>query len=455
MTHAKELLDPSHFTVVTAHQPTLLTGPLYFIYKICSTINLSRQLNQRYDDHVVHPVFIAGGEDHDFEEMNHARFFGKEFVWESDQQGSVGRMSIKGLEPVLSEVSEVLGQSENAQRLKELILRCYDGSKSYGAATQQFVIELFADTELIVVQMDDPALKAQLSAVIQDELTNQSSSNFIVAAQEQVEALGYKPQAYVREINLFYLDHQVRNRIEKSAEGYQIVDTSLRFTEDEMLQLVEAHPERFSPNVNLRPLYQEIVLPNLAYIGGGGELAYWLERKSQFEHFGVPFPMLIRRNSVLYINKGNKKQRVGAELSYEQLFQDPEHEISEWVRQHAEHEVDLGSEIAALAETLGAVVDKAEAVDPSFARKVEAFKVRTLKEVEHTEKRLVREEKAKLDTSVSKIRKLYGKLFPDGNLQERYENFIPIYLSNGPGMFDLLIDNLDPLEPGFIVIEEQ
>ena len=451
---ADQLLDPGHFTVVTAHQPTLLTGPLYFIYKICSAINLARKLNERYPEVVVHPLFITGGEDHDFEEMNHLRFFGKEFVWTNDQSGSVGRMTLDGLQPIIDEICEVLGSGPHAERLINLIRKCFDGSKTYGASTQEFVIHLFENTELIVIQMDEPALKAQFNPVIKDELLHQTSSTYISNAQQSVERLGYKPQAYVRDINLFYLDDQMRNRIEKTDGGYQVVDTDLHFSDEEMLGLVESNPEKFSPNVNLRPLFQEMVLPNLAYIGGGGELAYWLERKSQFEHFGVPFPILVRRNSVLYINKGNHKQREKLELTCERLFQDPEHEISEWVRAHSTQEVDLSAEISALAETLGAIVDKANAVEPSFARKVEAFKVKTLKEVEHTEKRLVREEKAKLDTSVSRIRKLYGKLFPEGKLQERFENFMPMYLSSGDQLFELLIEHLDPLEPGFIVIEE-
>lgn len=453
--HYQALLNDDHFTVVTAHQPSLLTGPLYFIYKICSAINLSRKLNNEFDGATIHPLFIIGGEDHDFEEINHVHFFGKTFEWETDQSGSVGRMSQKGLGVVLDEVYEVLGtNNDKAVEIAELIRRCFRDQRTYGEAMHEFVARLFQDTELIVLQMDDPALKGLFREVIVDELTKQSSSEYINATQQKIEQLGYKPQAYVRDINLFYLGDQMRNRIERTETGYAIVDSDLSFTEEELLKQVEDHPERFSPNVNLRPVFQEIVLPNLAYIGGGGELAYWLERKSQFAYFGVPFPVLIRRNSVLYISKGNAKQRKNLDLGYEQLFRDPEHEISDWVRKHAEHEVDLSQEMSELSSTLKGIVAKAEAIDPSFARKVEAFKVKTLKDVEHMEKRLVREEKARFDVTVGRIRKLYEKLFPEGNLQERYDNFIPVYLAMGKDMFDMLIEHLDPLQEGFVIIED-
>jgi bacillithiol biosynthesis cysteine-adding enzyme BshC len=450
-----QLLDSNHFTVVTAHQPSLLTGPLYFIYKICSAINLSRRLNTEISDATIHPLFIIGGEDHDFDEINHLHFFGKTFTWQNQETGAVGRMSQEGLAPVLDEIYEVLGtNNQKAIELSNLIRSCFKAERTYGDAMHEFVARLFEDTELIVLQMDDPRLKGLFTDVIKDELTKQSSSEYINETQKKIEKLGYKPQAYVRDINLFYLDDQMRNRIERTDNGYNIVDTELSFSEDQMLKMVDTHPERFSPNVNLRPVYQEIVLPNIAYIGGGGELAYWLERKSQFEYFSIPFPVLIRRNSALFISKGNAKQRKKLDLDYRQLFRDPEHEISDWVREHAEHEVDLSKEMAELSSTLKQVVAKAEAIDPSFARKVEAFKVKTLKDVEHMEKRLVREEKSHFDVKIGRIRKLYEKLFPDGKLQERYDNFMPIYLIHGKDMFDMLIELLDPLEKGFVIIEE-
>jgi bacillithiol synthase len=452
--HIDGLLESNHFTVTTAHQPSLLTGPLYYIYKICSTVNLARLLNITYPDVVVHPVFIVGGEDHDFEEINHAHFFGKTFTWDSAETGAVGRMSTSTLNNVLDSIIEVLGSSPFSDEMSALIKECFAQDITYGQAMQEFVVRLFATTELIVLQMDEPKLKALFMPIVRDELLNQSSSTLVAQSQEEIEQLGYKPQAYLREINLFYLENQMRHRIELQAGQYTVIDTDLSFSQDEILKLTNDHPERFSPNVNMRPLYQEIILPNLAYIGGGGELAYWLERKRQFEFYDIPFPVLVRRNSVLYMSKGMAKQRSKLDIPLSQLFDNPEHEISEWVRSHAEHELDISAEMTEVERALDTIVQKAKAIDPSFAQKVEAFKVRSLKEVDHIGKRLVREEKAKFEGTITKIRKFYDKLFPAGGLQERHDNFIPNYLVHGPEFFDLLIEQLNPLEAGFIVIEE-
>ena len=442
------------FTVTTAHQPALLTGPLYFIYKICSTIRLSRDLNKNLQGTSVVPVFVLGGEDHDFDEMNHVRFFGKEFTWETEQTGSVGRMSTSDLLPLISEIKEVLGNSPFSDELRAHIDAAFTEGRSYGNAMQHFVAALFADTELLVIQLDDARLKALFAPVIKDELTNQTSSELINVKQKEIENLGYTPQAYVRDINLFYLHDGIRNRIEIENGRYKVVDSDLAFSTEEMLKEVDSYPERFSPNVNLRPLYQETVLPNLAYIGGGGEIAYWLERLNQFEHYNVPFPILVRRSSVLYLDRSSSKQRNKLDIPVGKIFEDPEKEISNWVREHAEHDVEIDSELKAVDDALSSIAGKAEAINPSVGRSAEAFKVKMLKEVEHLGKRLVREEKSRLEVRVNQIRKLFDRLFPGGSLQERSDNFIPFYLNHGKTFFDMLIDELDPLQGEFIVIEE-
>ena len=446
----------NHFTVTTAHQPSLLTGPLYFIYKICSTINLARKLNTELNGHYVHPLMIVGGEDHDFEEVNHLNLFGKSHSWQSNQTGAVGRMNMEDLQPVLEEVKGVLGAGEFAAELAGLIEDCFNGDITYyGQAMQKFVINLFEGTELLVLQMDDPDLKRAFTRIMQDELYSQSSRDLIAQSQAKIAELGHKPQTYIRDINLFYFTGDQRARIERNGESFNIVGQDLSYSDAEMESILKEHPERFSPNVNLRPLFQELILPNLAYIGGGGEIAYWLERKDQFAQFGIPFPILIRRNSVLHINKSMSSQLAKLDIPNDQLFEDPEHVISQWVRSHAEHEVDISQESAQIDSALSQIVDKALDIDPSLARKAEAYKVKTMKEVEHFGKRLIREEKAKNEGTVHKIRKLYGKFFPDGALQERHDNFIAFYLRYGKPYLTALASELDPLTPGFIIIREK
>ena len=442
--------------MTTAHQPVLLTGPLYFIYKICSAIHLADRLNAQHHDSHVHPVFVIGGEDHDFAECNHLNLFGKTFTWETAQTGAVGRMHTDDLMPVLESIREVFGSSPYADALNGVIDEAFQPEWTYGQAMQKFVIRLFAHTPLIVLQMDDPAFKQAFTPVMRAELFDTVSHALISATQAELEEAGYKPQAYLRDINLFYLHDRMRSRIERSEDGlFRIVDSEQVFTPDAMERELTDHPGRFSPNVNLRPVYQETILPNLAYIGGGGEIAYWLERKSQFAHFHVPFPMLIRRNSVLYVNRGMQKLRNELDITVPALFHHPHELISSWVQAHAEHEIDIGEETHALDVAFDAIRDKAMALDPTLANKIEAFKTKTLKGVDDLGKRLVRAEKAQHERTIQKIGKLCDRLFPEQGLQERHDNFMQYYLGQGPDWINRLIETLDPLEPGFIVMEEK
>lgn len=450
--HLQQLLQENHFCVTTAHQPALLTGPLYFIYKVCSTIHLSRSLNNRYPEVVVHPVLVLGGEDHDFAEINHLNLFGKTISWDTEASGAVGRLSTKSLADTLAEVREVLGTSPFSDEMKALIDASFREEFDYGQAMQKFVLGLFRDTDLIVIQLDNAKLKSAFGHIVKDELLHQTSQELITASQKQIEALGYKPQAYIRDINLFYLRDGLRARIVQENDQYAVLDTDYTFTKDEMSRELREYPERFSPNVNLRPLFQETVLPNLAYIGGGGELAYWLERKKQFDHYDVPFPLLIRRNSVLFIDAGSAKLMDKLDISLSDLFGNPDKCIADWIRRHAEHEVEIEREYKMIEEGLEGVVSKASDIDPTVARKVEAFKVKTLKDVEHLGKRLIREEKARNDNAVQKIRKVFDRLFPEGGLQERHDNFMQFYIRHGKDYLNMLIHQLDPLEPGFIVL---
>ncbi len=454
--HCEGLLNPAHFTVATAHQPSLLTGPLYVIYKICSTLNLARQITEAYPSYHVHPVYVVGAEDHDFEEINHLHLFGNTYTWVTGQQGAVGRMKVDAtLMNVLGDIESTFGKAPNAEKLHDMIRNSFREGISYGSAMQRFVMELFKGTGLIVLNMDDHRLKKEFASIIKDELLHQRSHQLIEKSQQALSRLGYKPQTYQRDINLFYLGDGVRGRIENSGEDYVVVDTDITFDQTALLEEIEAHPERFSPNVNLRPLYQEIVLPNLAYVGGGGELAYWLERKLLFEHYRVPLPILVRRNSILYLDQLAGKQRRKLEVPVDLLFASQDTWVSHWIHAHAEHEISIDAEYHAIEQLLNTIVEKAHSIEPTLGTKVEADRTRMLKDVEHLGKRLVRAEKAQNETRIGQIVKLYEKLFPQGNLQERYDNFLALYLRRGEDCLVMLINQLDPFINQVLIIEEQ
>lgn len=449
------LAEPNTFTIITAHQPSLFTGPLYYIYKIISTIHLTEILNQAYPNYHFVPVFISGSEDHDFEEINHTHLFNNTLVWKNDETGPVGKMSIKSLQPALEELFDILGDSPNAKTLKAMLEAAYQPERTYGEAAIHLVNDLFQDYGLVVVDMSAAALKRLFLPILEKELFEQPSQELVEKAQAQLEEIGYGAQAFARPINLFYLAHQQRERIEQNGDTFEVLNTPLTFTREEMKAELEAHPERFSPNVITRPLYQEYILPNLAYIGGGGELAYWLERKEQFAHFGIPFPMLIRRNSVLWIDKGSLKRMEKLDLTLDDLIGDVELLIKQYVKEHTENELSLREEKKQFDQIYNDILAKAKEIDPTLIKSVQAEQAKQMNSLANIEAKLIRAEKNRHEIAINQIRSLKDKLFPNNGLQERYDNFMSIYLKHGPEFFQVLKEHLNPLEMGdFIVFKE-
>jgi bacillithiol synthase len=421
------------------------------VLKIGSVLNLARQLNVRYPDQHVVPVFITGGEDHDFAEINHMHLYGKTVTWEAEAGGPVGEMSTATLDDALAQLKDILGSSDRAEAAYQRIEKHFKAHDNYGLATIALVNDLFGRFGLVTIGMNRPDFKRRFLPIMREELFEQPSQHYVEKAQRELEAIGYSGQAYAREINLFYLRPGHRDRIVYEAGSYRVLNSGLSFSPEEMATELEAHPERFSPNVIMRPLFQECILPNLAYIGGGGELAYWLERKAQFAHFKLNFPMLIRRNSALWIDKGSYKRMQKLDLSVEQLFTDVETLVKEYVRENTENELDLAKEKQQLSDLFDAIAEKARSIDPTLAKAVEAEYTRQAKTVDNLEGRLMRAEKQRYEVGINQLRSLKDKLFPNGGLQERYDNFLPFYLAKGDEFFDLLVEHLDPLTPGLVV----
>lgn len=450
----QRMLDNNVFTVITAHQPSLFTGPLYFIYKICSTINLSRQLNERYPEHHVVPLFIMGGEDHDFDEINHARIRGEMIRWEQNTGGSVALLSTSSLAPALSALKTLLGGDFTPFGIYDRIHSAYTNHATYGEATMAFVHDLFKDTELVVANPSRPAFKRAFLPLMEREIFDQVSQPLVEKAQAELTAAGYSGQAHARDINLFYLSPGRRDRIVLQDGHYGVLDTDLRFTEAEFRQHLNEHPERFSPNVVMRPLYQELIFPNLAYVGGGGEIAYWLERKEQFAAFNVNFPMLIRRNSVVWVDAKSDKSLHKIGLDFQQLFRHDDLIIRDFVARHTTNELSLAKEIGQLDALFSSMAAKAKAIDPTLEAAALAEGTRQRKIVAQFESRLRRIEKTKFEREMSLIRELRTALFPGNSLQERKDNFLNVYLEVGEKMFPTLIEALDPLVPGVVVVRE-
>ncbi len=449
-----KLLDDSTYTVITAHQPSLFTGPSYFIYKICSVINLSKRLNGDLKNNHIVPVFVTGGEDHDFEEISTAQIFGKKLIWENTVGGSVGKLDTGSLTKVLEELKDILGDRPIAQDIYNTIHTSFTKHETYGQGMRYLVNELFGDYGLVVLDMSDKKLKRAFIPIIEKEIFERKSVDFVKETVSRIEAAGYSNQAHPRDINLFYLGDGFRERIIFEDNIYKVNNRDITFTESEMKADIQNNPERFSPNVVLRPIYQEYIMPNLAYVGGGGELAYWMERQSQFEHYGINFPMLIRRNSVLIIDKGNEKKLNKLSASLEDLLQEEHLMVAAFLKKHSENEFTLEEQKEAISKIYDDISQAVEKVDKSLMATVNAERAKHIKSLENLEGRLKKAEKNKFDTGINQLKSVKSRLFPANNLQERKENFLTFYTRYGESYFEYLVENLDPFDKGLMVIKE-
>ncbi len=437
------------FTVTCAHQPCLLTGPLYVVYKILSTVRLSEELSKKFPDRQFVPVYWNGGEDHDFEEANHLHLFGKKIVWKDRQNGPVSRYSIDSLAEVWEGVRRMLGDSENAAEIVRLVELALRDARDYGEFNNRLIVLLFGRFGLLALDPMDARLKALAKGLFAEELREKPSRAIVLDTQARLEKAGFRPQAHAREINLFYLGKNLRERDRIVAEGecYGVHGTGLRFSESELMHELDAHPERFGPNVVLRPLYQETVLPNVAFVGGGGELAYWLERKALFEHFGLDMPVTVRRDSFLLVEENLRKKWEKWGLSAEDLFAAEARAVEKYLARWGCGETDMDQDKKALGTVFDGLREKASAIDPTLVGAVEAERTKALKSLEQLEARLRKADRARHDNGLSQLRGVLSKLFPDGKLQERHDHFFPFFLKKGHAFFDDLLSDCAPWEP--------
>ena len=446
------LKDENTFTVTTGHQLNLFTGPLYFLYKIISTINLCEKLKEKFPQQNFIPVYWMATEDHDFDEINFFNFKSTKIIWNRPEGGPVGRFSTDGLKQVFDLFSKHLGSSQNANYLKELFRNGYLNQDNLSSATRYIANELFKEYGLVIIDADDVNLKKLFVPIVKDELLHQTSFNSVTKTINKLKEK-YKIQVHPREINLFYLADSSRERITRETHGYQVLNTDLSFTEKELLEELEEHPDRFSPNVITRPLYQEFILPNLCYIGGGGELAYWLEFKDYFEAVKVTFPILLLRNSVQLISAKQAKKLEKLSISYEELFLEQHELLANKVIENSEIQFSFSDAQSLLEQQFEVLLLVAEQTDASFLGAVKAQQAKQLKGLKKLQDRLLQAEKRKQVDLVNRITKLQNQLLPHKILEERYRNFSEYYLEYGSTLILALKKHLNPLQLEFIVLE--
>ncbi|HUH74705.1 MAG TPA: bacillithiol biosynthesis cysteine-adding enzyme BshC [Chitinophagales bacterium] len=449
-TQIDSLQDENTFCIITAHQLSLLGGPLYYVIKIANAIALAKKLNADFPEKNFVPIYWMGSEDHDFEEVNHIYLFGKKITWESDQTGPVGHFALNEIQEVVDQVVQILGDS-NPDDIQGLIKRAYS-HKNVEQATRELVNGLFGRYGLVIVNGDDHAFKESVSDIIKNEVLYQASYPLLLEKSEKLISSGYHAQATGREINLFHLGDTFRHRIAPHGEDYEI--NGRIWSKEELLNEINSSPENFSPNVILRPLFQQSVLPSIAYIGGGAEVAYWMQLTSVFEYYGVQYPVLIPRTSMLWVNHSVAQKMQKLDLQITDIFKDKEAVKKEYILKNSDFDSDLSKEREAIQDWMEKVRDKAALVDSTLGPSVGADAQKIQNTLNQIEGKILRSIKHQHDTSLKQIDSIYQSLFPNHALQERHDNFLNIYSKHGQKFLDNLIDHLQVIDQEFVVMTE-
>jgi len=444
----KNLLDrlsqPASCTVTTGHQLCIAGGPAYFVYKIASVIQLAAKLSKMYNANVV-PVYWMATEDHDVDEIRSVSMFGKKLTWNTEQQGAVGRLSTDDLGAYIEEIAGALGSSPQALEMSAVLKKIYAPGKTIAEATREFVHWLFGDA-IVCIDPDSAALKKSMSGVFTDELQNSVSEKLVKETSAFLEGRRYNVQVKPRNINLFYLDGTARTRIERLDDGrFVLVDEHKSSPEINAIEEVKTSPEKFSPNVVLRPLYQQMILPNVAYVGGPGELVYWLQYKSLFDHYRVAFPVLQPRFFGLQIGKKDFDWMHRNRVTVHELVSDFDDALKKKLADRAGEELSLENEQEILTLLRSTVAEKASRADATLRAFAEAEMKKAGDALKVVEVRMMRAIKQREEVFTSQFRKLRDKILPENNLQERNESFLSLSVATGIDVKQLLAAELFPV----------
>lgn len=438
------------FTITTGHQLVLLGGPLFFYSKILDVVQLAKKMSSA-SNHVV-PIFWMASEDHDFEEIASVRIFGKKITAAGNNKGPVGRLKNSVFKEFLTEIKALLQNDDRYSVIVELISTAFESGKNLSEITRIFVRFFFKDEGVLIIDGDDENLKRLFIPAIKAELTNQTLFKATQDVLQNFNNEGFKIQVNPREINLFFIQDGLRERIVPSEKGFKTVNNTHSWSHDELLKLVDEQPQCFSPNAVLRPVYQEVILPNIAYVGGAGEIAYWLELPKAFKAFGIHFPMPIVRKSYIVVQHKLLQWLTDNAWDLSSLFKIPELLEKEFAEKIADDTVKLTNEISELTVFFDKLKVKGESIAPQMAKVVLGEQKRAISALENVEKRFLNAEKQKHDQQLNKLLNIQERVLPNQKPMERGESFLPLFVNPSLDLKKALVNYTNVFDGGLAVV---
>jgi len=293
------------FTVTTGQQIHIFLGPAFFIYKIAAVIRQAKRLQAENPDNYYIPVFWMASEDHDVAEINNVTVFGKKYTWDTAEHGPTGRFSTKGLEVICDDLMGLVDKENVSSEIHDVLKvfkEAYTRFSTLSMSTRYILNELFGKYGLVIIDADHDLLKTELQSLIHNDLFSESVFDSLQTASASLKAIGFGNQVNPRKTHFFMIKDEDRLRIDREGDGFKLHPTGEFISKNNMMLLAAEKPHVFSPNALLRPLYQQLILPNVAYVSGPAELHYWHQLFPLFKKELVVAPILILRDSFLFLD---------------------------------------------------------------------------------------------------------------------------------------------------------
>ena len=444
------LSNPGARCIVTGQQLGLFVSPLYTIYKSLTTLHLAAKLST--DEIPVVPVFWLADEDHDLDEIDHCLLPGKdgvariEYPRGFDSQGPTGALIVDSdSQRALSELRTHLSDLPYAESILNDIEACYASGVSFADAFASLLHRILPGTGLVICSGADSRLKERAIPLFERSVREADALDQTLSESTKRIEAAYHAQLHIRNTNLFLVQDGVRSGVDRRDGQFELKGSGRSFSEEELVGLIRSQPGAVSPNVVLRPIYQDLLFPTLAYVGGPGEVAYYAQIRPAYDWAGIQMPIIYPRAS-LSLMDGSASRLIKAEgLAFTELSARPEQLFRDLVIKRMSVDVDasIGNARDQADVLLNELLLTASRLDPTLDGSVEAIRAQLRKRLDRLGLKFLRAEKRKHDLLEEQVQRSTSFLFPDGKLQER--TFLPAYFlaRYGPNYFVRLLDDLD------------
>ncbi|HEX7176837.1 MAG TPA: bacillithiol biosynthesis cysteine-adding enzyme BshC [Pyrinomonadaceae bacterium] len=454
----ERLRSPQSVAVVSGQQVGLFTGPLYTIYKALSAVKLARCLTERGVEAV--PVFWMATEDHDWPEVQRAEVTGCDGRLESvgvpaelhAEGAPVGGVLLDAsVEETIAGLLVALPRSEFTSDLEQLVRDCYLRGRTYGEAFARMLTALTGKFGLVLLDPTDARLK-RLAAPLYERAARRAPeiAAALVERSRELESAGYHAQVHTTPdtFPLFIHDSEgARRAITRSAESrYQAKGGECEWTLAELAEMTAREPERFSPNVTLRSVVQDYLLPTVAYFGGAAEVAYFAQTAEVYRLLARPVTPIFHRASMTLVERrvGRTLERYG--LRMEDFFAGLDAVAARVVEEHLGRDVALAfgrtdETIERALDDLGAEIAK---FDPTLADALKGGRGKIAHHLEGLRTRFHRAQLERDNVVHRQLERAANTFYPDKTLQERRVNVTSLLARHGRDALDWIFDTIDP-----------